>query len=99
MQAPKNVQLIGDTLAISWPDGTEDYFEPEFLRAHSPSAQNMGETDIFGNKYGGEGPKSFPGVRVTDFQFIGNYALKIRFSDGHNTGIYSWEYLKKLSEL
>ena len=97
MQKPKKVELIGGTLAILWSDGAEDYFESEFLRVNSPSAQNMGETDIFGTQYGGDGPRAFPGVQVREYQFVGNYALKLFFSDGHSTGIFSWEYLKELS--
>lgn len=98
MNTPKNIQLIGDTLCIVWSTGSEDYFESEYLRIHSPSAQNIGEKDIFGNQYGGDGSKKFEGVKITGWDFIGNYAIKIKFSDGHNTGIYSWEYLKSLEK-
>jgi DUF971 family protein len=95
---PRQVQLIGIELAIIWEDGSESYFHPEFLRRHSPSAQNIGEKDIFGQQYGGDGPKSFPGVRIKSWEFHGNYALRPVFSDGHSSGLYSWDYLKKLEE-
>lgn len=56
---PKNIQIIGTELAIVWDDESESYFSSEFLRRHSPSAENIGEKDIFGNKYGGTGIKDF----------------------------------------
>jgi DUF971 family protein len=96
MESPKQIQLIGNELAIAWPDGREDYLNGEFLRANSPSAENKGEVDVLGNKWGGDGPRVFPGVRLTDFKRIGNYAIRPRFSDGHQTGIYSWVYLLEL---
>ncbi len=93
---PKDIQLIGSELAIVWEDGSESYFPSEFLRAHSPSAQNIGEKDIFGNQYGGDGAKEFPGVTINGWEFSGNYAIRPMFSDGHSSGLFSWEYLKKL---
>ncbi|WPJ95280.1 DUF971 domain-containing protein [Coraliomargarita algicola] len=97
---PKDIQLIGSELAIVWEDGSESYFPTEFLRKHSPSAQNKGEVDILGNQYGGNGPTEFPGVTITGWDFQGNYAFRPIFSDGHSSGLFSWEYLRKLeSEL
>lgn len=93
---PKDIQLIGNELCIIWDDGSESYFPSEFLRKHSPSAQNIGEKDIFGNQYGGGGPKDFPGVTIRSWEFQGNYAIRPIFSDGHSSGIFSWDYLKKL---
>ena len=93
---PQNIQLIGTELCILWEDGSESYFASEFLRKHSPSAQNIGEKDIFGNQYGGNGPKEFPGVTIKSWDLIGNYAMRPTFSDGHNSGLFSWDYLKEL---
>jgi DUF971 family protein len=97
MHTPVNVQLIGLEVAIIWDDGAETYFPFEQLRAASPSASNVGERDILGNQYGGDGPKRFPGVAVTGWEQVGNYALRFTFSDGHNTGLYSFDYLRKLA--
>jgi DUF971 family protein len=96
---PKNIQLIGQELAIVWDNGDESYFPAEFLRKHSPSAQNIGEKDIFGNQYGGAGPKEFPGVTIKGWELQGNYAIRPIFSDGHSSGLYSWDYLKKLEAI
>ena len=93
---PKDIQLIGTELAIIWEDGSESYFPSEFLRTYSPSAQNIGEKDIFGNQYGGDGPKEFKDVTIKSWEFSGNYAIRPIFSDGHGSGLFSWEYLKDL---
>ena len=98
MEAPKQIQVIGNDLAIIWPDGREDYLDGEFLRANSPSAENIGEVDVLGNRWGGDGPRLFPGVTLVGFQQVGNYAIRPLFSDGHQTGIFSWTYLQKLSK-
>jgi DUF971 family protein len=98
MIAPSQVQLIGAEVAIAWSDGRETYFTGEELRAASPSAANLGERDIFGTQYGGEGPKKFAGVTVLSWTRVGNYALRFDFSDGHNTGLFSYDYLRTLAE-
>ena len=97
MQTPANIQLIGQEVAIVWNDGAETYYPMEALRAASPSAQNIGERDILGNQYGGDGPKKFPGVTVLGWKIVGNYAIRFNFSDGHNTGLYSYDYLRELA--
>jgi DUF971 family protein len=97
MHAPTNVQIIGREVAIAWDDGRETYHPFEALRAASPSASNQGEQDIFGTRYGGDGPRHFPGVEVVGWERVGNYALRFDFSDGHRTGLYSYDYLRKLA--
>lgn len=94
--SPGDIQIIGDFLAIRWSDGIEDYFPMERLRALSPSADNMGEKDLLGRQFGGDGPKEFPGVRITAWQPVGGYALALAFSDGHRTGIYAFAYLREI---
>ncbi|MGJ3242952.1 MAG: gamma-butyrobetaine hydroxylase-like domain-containing protein [Opitutales bacterium] len=94
--APEDLQLIGTTLALRWGDGTEVYLESEFLREHSPSAENVGEVDILGRRHGGDGPRRFPGVVVQRWVPVGRYGIRIVFSDGHGSGIYTWEHLKAL---
>jgi DUF971 family protein len=96
MHAPANIQLIGTEVAIVWDDGMESYIQGEALRAASPSAETAGEKDIFGRQYGGHGPKKFDGVRVLGWEQVGNYAIRFDFSDGHRTGLYAYDYLRKL---
>jgi DUF971 family protein len=98
MHTPAKVELIGQEVAIVWDDGRESYYPFEKLRAASPSAANLGERDILGNQYGGDGPKQFPGVTVVTWERVGNYAIRFDFSDGHRTGLYSFDYLRQLGE-
>ena len=95
-QVPENVQVVGDVLAIKWSDGSEDFYPMDRLRAASPSAETIGERDLTGQVHGGSGRTEYPGVTVTGWQVIGGYALLFSFSDGHRTGIYSYDYLKAL---
>lgn len=97
MPHPVNIQLIGPEIAIAWDDGMETYFLGEDLRAASPSAENIGERDILGNQYGGDGPKKFPGVTVLGWEIVGNYAIRFDFSDRHRTGLFSYDYLRDLA--
>ncbi len=94
---PEDIQSIGSEIAIRWPDGTENYYPMEKLRALSPSAETTGERDLLGVKYGGDDRKAYPGVRVTGWQTVGGYAVAFSFSDGHRTGIYSYEYLRAIA--
>lgn len=93
---PLDIQLIGREIALKWSDGREDFLDPEILRAASPSAENQGETDLFGNRYGGSTQTAFPGVTVVDWNFVGNYAIRFVFSDGHQTGLYTFTLLRSL---
>jgi len=99
MQVPTDIQLIGSEIAIRWADGAESFITAATLRAASPSAEVRGERDIFGHQYGGEAPKNFVGVEVKDWERIGNYAIRFDFSDGHRTGLYSYELLRQLGEI
>ena len=98
MIAPQDLQIIGTEIAIRWNDGKESYITFASLRAASPSAEVRGEHDIFGHKYGGEAPKNYVGVEVTGWDQIGNYAIRFKFSDGHGSGLYSYELLRQLGE-
>lgn len=98
MVKPEDIQLIGDTVALRWSDGVEDYYPMERLRALSPSAENQGERDLLGNLYGGTDQTEFPGVLVTSWVPVGGYGIQFQFSDGHKTGIYSFDYLRRIGE-
>lgn len=97
MIAPETIQAVGREIAIRWNDGTESYHPMELLRANSPSAENQGETDLLGKRIGGSDRTDFTGVSVTRWDIIGGYAIQFTFSDGHNTGIFSYELLRKLN--
>lgn len=96
MTRPSQIAAIGNEIAIVWDDGSESFIAMDRLRAHSPSAENVGERDLLGVQYGGAGPKDFTGVTVRGWNMVGGYAVQFEFSDGHNTGIYTFEHLKGL---
>ena len=98
MISPTRLDAIGNEIAIAWSDGTESYLPMERLRAWSPSAENTGERDLLGRQYGGTDQKEFPGVTVKSWRYIGGYAVQFEFSDGHNTGLFPFDYLRKLGE-
>lgn len=98
MPVPVELQLIGSEVALRWDDGRESYIPFAMLRAASPSAEVRGERDIFGQLYGGEKPRNHAGVQVTGWEKVGNYAIRFDFSDGHRTGLYSYELLRGLGE-
>lgn len=98
MKPPKNIQLIENEIAILWQDGSETYIAAPVLRAASPSAETAGERDILGVLHGGEHGKDYSKVEIRDWQFVGNYAVRFRFSDGHATGLYSYDLLKEIGD-
>jgi DUF971 family protein len=95
---PTKIELVGNTLALLWNDGTECYLEASYLRQCSPSAEQTGEADLFGVVSGGNPNGDYSEVGISGFSYVGNYAIRIQFSDGHSTGIFSWEYLAEITE-
>lgn len=97
--SPKKIEIVGDYLAIHWVNGCEAFIVGRILRENSPSAENKGETDIFGNLSKKTHPSSKATVKILKFEKVGNYAIRILFSDGHSTGIYDWKLLEELSQI
>ena len=97
--SPRNIQQIQKELAILWDDGTESYISLEKLRRYCPCAGCAGEKDVFGREYRGASQgyneKSFQLIR---FEQVGGYAINFSWADGHHTGIYTFEFLKRLGE-
>lgn len=96
-QVPEHVEIVGDFLALRRPDGHEMIVSAKTLRANSPSAEQTGESDLFGNVIGRSSRSEFNEVELVKFEQVGNYALRLHFSDGHSSGIYSWEHLEFLA--
>ena len=94
---PTNIQQIGNELAIQWNDGTESYFDLQLLRRACPCAACGGEPDVLGNVSRPNVKYSDDSFRLTGFDLVGGYALQPRWHDGHKTGIYSFQYLRRLS--
>jgi len=96
---PANVQQIGNELAISWNDGMESFLDLQFLRRACPCAACGGEPDVLGNVIRPEVSYSENSFELSGFQLVGGYALQPAWRDGHNSGIYSFQYLRRLAHL
>ena len=75
-------------LDISFSDGRNFQFTCEFLRVHSPSAEVCGHNP--GQEILQTGKKL---VNIQQINPVGKYAVQLNFTDGHNTGLYSWDLL------
>jgi DUF971 family protein len=95
---PTNVQQIGNELAIRWNDGAESYFDLEILRRACPCAACGGEPDVLGNISRPNATYSRESFALAGFDMVGGYALQPHWRDGHKTGIYSFQYLRRLAE-
>ncbi|HZP21730.1 MAG TPA: DUF971 domain-containing protein [Bauldia sp.] len=80
-------------LSIRFDDEVEHELPAEMLRVMSPSAEVQGHSREQRVTVGGKRD-----VAIAAVDSVGNYALKITFSDGHNTGLFSWAYLRKLGD-
>ncbi len=99
MTSIQDLQLIGDLVAIRWADASETYHRMDRLRSLSPSAATSGERDLLGRELvATDKHRDFTGVTVVAWNRVGNYAIQFRFSDGHNTGLYSYEYLREIAD-
>ena len=80
-----------DQLTVAYEDGQRYVLPAEFLRVESPSAEVRGH---------GGGPKIVvtgkEDVKIARLEPVGNYAVRIIFDDGHDSGLYSWDFLAEL---
>lgn len=92
---PREIRLetAQGVLEIDFSDGAKRRYPAELLRVESPSAEVQGH---------GPGQKTIVAgkrrVGLAGLEPVGNYAILIRFDDGHDTGIFSWEYLYRLGQ-
>jgi ATP-binding protein involved in chromosome partitioning len=92
---PKTIDVSNNGgLVLEWADGEKSEFSPHDLRVNCPCAgcvdEQTGQRTL--------NPKSVPlDIRIKDFQRVGRYAVACAFSDGHNTGIYSYSRLRELA--
>jgi len=91
--------VIGEELAIKWDDGQESFVPLAKLRAWCPCAGCRGETDIMGNLYKGpDKPLTAASVQLVRLAMVGGYAIQPHWADGHGSGIYSFDYLRRVAE-
>ena len=78
-------------LDVSFDDGQNFTLPCEYLRVYSPSADVRGHSPEQAVLQTGKEL-----VNIKDIEAVGNYAVKLVFSDGHDTGLYTWDYLYEL---
>jgi len=93
MKAPASIRLHRKSrvLDVAYADGTRYALPCEYLRVFSPSAEVRG--------HGGGEPMVVPGKRnvaIERIEPVGNYAVRLVFDDGHDSGLYSWDVLDDL---
>ena len=86
-----NLHKLSRVLELSFEDGLNVRLPAEYLRVYSPSAEVQGHGP--GQEVLQIGKED---VAIVDIEPIGHYAIKLRFDDNHDTGIYSWDYLYEL---
>ena len=99
-EKPLHLDLEKDRgLTVQWADGRTSFYPVNYLRRMSPSAEarqlreemKRNPLTVLPSGVGDGGP-----LTAIAAELVGNYALRIRFSDGHDTGIYSWRYLREI---
>ena len=94
--APENIELVGNELAIQWNDSSETFLPLRMLRGACPCAACGGEPDVLGDIVRPEvhyTPQSF---ELTGWKLVGGYALQPTWGDGHDTGLYTYDYLRRI---
>ncbi len=90
---PTEIRLSKDrrSLTVTFDDGTGHALAAEYLRVMSPSAEVQGHSPDERKTIGGKRR-----VEVIGVEPVGNYAVRLRFDDLHDSGIYGWDYLDRL---
>jgi len=90
---PTELRLSKDraTFTVAFDTGETFALRAEYLRVESPSAEVQGHGADTKQIVGGK-----RAVTITDIEPVGNYAVRLKFDDGHDTGLYSWDYLHEL---
>ena len=98
---PTKIDLKKDeALTVTWNDGAVSVYPIAYLRRMSPSAdarelRERMEHDPLTVLPATAGDKGL--LKAEGAELVGRYAIRVRFSDGHDTGIYSWEYLREIA--
>lgn len=101
MNTPTNIDLKKDRgLTVQWNDGATSYYSIAYLRRMSPSAEQRElRKQMESNPLTvlpARAVAASATIAATDAELVGNYALRIEFSDGHRTGLYTWDYLRRI---
>ena len=88
-----------ENLLIKWDDKSESRINLKYLRDECPCANCKGETILLKTYRPSKLQTTNPDMyKIKNIETVGGYAVRISWQDGHNTGIYSWEYLKRLEK-
>lgn len=95
MTTPKSVDAKAEALILVWSDDQQSVFTPTFLRKMCQCANCISETtgEVLLNR-----AKVADDLTLVSAEPAGSYGISLGFSDSHSTGIYTYDYLKKLSE-
>jgi DUF971 family protein len=95
---PTKIQIINkEVLLIKWDDDSESAIRLEKLRRVCPCATCLSEREKLGKKY--IPIFNHDQIKVIKLKSVGSYAINIKWGDGHNTGIYEFSFLRKLTEI
>ncbi len=97
---PKQIKIENkENLLIKWNDETESRITLKYLRDECPCANCKGETVLLKTYRPARPQTTNPEMyKIKNIEAVGGYAIQISWKDGHNTGIFSWEYLNKLDK-
>lgn len=100
MMKPKQIKIVDkEKIQFKWDDDSETIISLKYLRDECPCASCKGETILFKTyrppKLTMYAPEMY---KIKAIEPVGDYAIQISWKDGHNTGIYSWDYLKVLEQ-
>ena len=97
---PETIVIMDDNIAIKWDNNSESLISNKIMRDKCPCANCSGESDVFGNIYKLNNPQLENNSRyiLKRYMNIGHYAIRIIWGDGHNAGIYSFDFLKTLGD-
>lgn len=98
--SPKQVKIFKkNNIKITWEDSSETILSLKYMRDECPCAGCKGETILLKTYRPPTPTVVTPEMyKVKNIEVVGGYAIQITWQDGHNTGIYSWDYIKQLEE-
>ena len=95
----KSYEVLNDMILLKWGDEAESFLHLKKMRENCPCANCAGEKDVFGNISGKREAKLVDGsLALNRISLVGSYAIRFFWKDGHSNGIYTFKYLKGLSD-
>ncbi|MCH8326561.1 MAG: DUF971 domain-containing protein [Bacteroidetes bacterium] len=96
---PKKIEIKNNNLFIEWNNESSSTISLKYLRDECPCAGCKGETVLLKTYRPPERKNITPDTyKIKDIKIVGGYAIQIFWKDGHNTGIFSWDYLQDLEK-